>query len=215
MFEIIEEPDYGGALSRTMVYIAVSGEPNDNSSDLSEKGKQQIFELARSRLIAAPSKVYSDSSDACRNSAQIIAKELFTGSSGKDCLSEVNLGIKHPDEHFLKNELTKMWEELSYAPKSGESLIKSQERVSKCISEIAKTHPESSIGIVLSPIVASLFYRLVVGGKPAIEDWLYSSFASCTTYEYSKNGWSLVMPPESSFLSEPSSVIDTLPKGVF
>lgn len=215
MFEIIEEPDYGGALSRTMVYIAVSGETNSDSNSLSEKGKQQVFELARSRLIAAPSKVYSDSSDACRNSAQIIAKELFTGSSRKDCLSEVNLGISHPDERFLKNELAKMWENLSYAPKGGESLSKAQERVSKCISDIAKTHPESSIGIVLSPIVASLFHRLVVGGKLAIEDWLYSSFASCTTYEYSKNGWSLVMPPESSFLSEPSSVIDTLPKGVF
>jgi broad specificity phosphatase PhoE len=215
LFEIIEEPDYGGALSRTMVYIAVSGEPNDESNNLSERGKQQVFELARSRLIAAPSKMYSDSSDACTNSAEIIAKELYTGSSRKDCLCEVNLGTKHPDEQFLKSELTKMWKDLSYAPKGGESLIKSQERISKCIDVIAKTHPESSIGIVLSPIVAALFYRLVAGGKPAIEDWLYSSFASCTTYEYSKNGWSLVMPPESSFLSEPSNVIDTLPKGVF
>ena len=198
-----------------MVYVAVSGEPHDDSNNLSEKGKQQVFELARSRLIAAPSKVYSDSSNPCRYSAEIIAKELFTGSSRKDCLSEVNLGTKHPDEGFLKSELTKMWQDLSYTPKSGESLINSQERVSKCISDIVRTHPESSISIVLSPIVASLFYRLVVGGKPTIEDWLYSSFASCTTYEYSKNGWSLVMPPESSFLSEPSTVIDTLPEGVF
>jgi hypothetical protein len=56
---------------------------------------------------------------------------------------------------------------------------------------------------------------MIVGGDPQVEDWLYSGFASCASYEYSKDGWTLIMPPENSFLSDPTDVSTSLPSGLF
>ena len=62
MFEIVQEPDYGGSMSRTIVYVVLHGEvSHEDSNQLTERGKEQVFELARSRLVSAPSKVYSGS----------------------------------------------------------------------------------------------------------------------------------------------------------
>jgi len=215
VFEIIQEPDYG-SISRTVIHVVVNGEPDSNEKDgLSERGRNQIFELARSRLLAGPSKVYTPDAKECKTSAEILAKELYSSVAKMDCLKEIDLGAKELDEEFLKNEMPNLWNDINYEPKSGESLRNSQIRISSCIDRLTKMHPESTIGVILPPIQSILFHHIVVGGIPQIEDWLHLGFASCATYEYSKNGWALVMPPESSFLSDPSKVVDTLPAGIF
>ncbi|MBN2228251.1 MAG: histidine phosphatase family protein [Candidatus Thorarchaeota archaeon] len=216
MFEIIQEPDYDGSISRIMMHMVVPGEPDPNEKDgLSERGKNQIFELARSRLLAGPSKIYAPNSKECVTSAEILAKELYSSTTKMDCLHEIDLGTKETDEEYLRTEMTNLWNDLNYEPKNGESLRNAQIRISSCIDRITRMHPESTIGVVLPPIVAVLFHNIVVGGILLMEDWLHLGFASCATYEYSKNGWALVMPPESSFLSDASKVIDILPPGVF
>ncbi len=216
MFEIVQEPDYEGSISRVMVHIVIHGEPDPQEKDgMSERGRNQVFELARSRLLAGPSKIYSADSKECKSSAEILSKELLSSVAKMDCLKDINVGVKHIDEEFLKTEMTNLWKDISYEPKSGESLREAQNRIASCIDRLTKIHPESIIGIVLSPIIAVLFHHMVIGGVPQIEDWLHLGYASCATYEYSKNGWALVMPPESSFLSDPSTVLDSLPAGIF
>ncbi|MFW9919213.1 MAG: histidine phosphatase family protein [Candidatus Thorarchaeota archaeon] len=215
MFEIIQEPDYG-SISRVMIHVVVHGEPDKKEKDgLSERGRNQVFELARSRLLAGPSKLYSADTKECKSSAETLAKELNSSVAKLDCLSDIDLGTKELDEAYLQNEMPKLWNDINYEPKLGESLRDAQSRIATCVDRLTKMHPEATIGIVLSPITSILFHKLVVGGEPQIEDWLHLEFASCATYEYSKNGWSLIMPPESSFLSDPSRVLDTLPSGVF
>ncbi len=216
MFEMIQEPDRGSSISKVLVHVLVPGEPDAESKDgLSERGRSQVFELARSRLLAAPAKIYSSKSKDCVTTADILVKELFSSLSIRDCLDEVDLDAKALDDAFLRNEMPKIWDDFDYSYGSGESLQTGRARISSCINALVKLHPDSTIGVVLPPIASVLFYRLVVGGSPQIEDWLYLGFASCTTYEYSKNGWTLVMPPENSFLTEPSTVIDILPSGIF
>ncbi|MFW9847633.1 MAG: histidine phosphatase family protein [Candidatus Thorarchaeota archaeon] len=214
MFEIVQEPDYG-SMSRTIVYIVLHGEvSSENYSRLTEHGKEQVLELARSRLVSAPAKIYHSSNKAAEESAKILADELFSKNQQKDCLKEADFGRKI-DESVLREMLPKIWEDIRYQPPSGESLFEAQRRFSTCINQIARIHPESSVAIVAQPLVFTLFYRMVVGGDPQVEDWLYSGFASCATYEYSKDGWTLIMPPENSFLSSPTDVSSSLPSGIF
>ncbi len=216
MFEIVQEPDYGGSMSRTIVYVVLHGEVSQEDHDLlTERGKEQVFELARSRLVSAPSRVYSCSSKAVKATGKILAKELFSKTQEKDCLKEINLGKKKVDDNLLREVLPQLWENPGFEPPSGESLLEAQRRFAVCVNQITQVHPESSVAIVAQPIVFNLFYRMVVGGEPQVEDWLYSGFASCATYEYSKDGWTLIMPPENSFLSDPTDVSSSLPSGLF
>jgi broad specificity phosphatase PhoE len=194
----------------------VPGEPdNQSKSGLSETGENQVFELARSRLLAGPEKIYHPKEKCCESTADTLAKELYSSSKKMDCLKEVDFDIKEYTEDFLKNEIPKIWQDMDYTTDSGESLREAQKRVSQCIDRLTKAHPDSTIGIVLPPMISILFHTLIVGGVAQLEDWLHLGYASCATYEYSKNGWALVMPPENSFLSQPSKIIDTLPKGIF
>ncbi len=216
MFEIVQEPDYGGSMSRTIVFVVLHGEVSqEDSNQLTERGKEQVFELARSRLVSAPSRVYSGSNKASKATGEILAKELFSKTQQKDCLKEIDLGKKKVDETLLRELLPQLWNNPRFEPPSGESLTEAQRRFAVCVNQIAKVHPEHSVAIVAQPIVFNLFYRMVVGGEPQVEDWLYSGFASCATYEYSKDGWTLIMPPENSFLSEPIDVSSSLPSGLF
>ena len=79
MFEMVQEPDYDGSMSRTMVYLILHGEvEQEDHSKLTERGKEQIAELARSRLVSGPAKIYSPSNKACKETSEILAKELFS-----------------------------------------------------------------------------------------------------------------------------------------
>lgn len=216
MFEMIQERDYGGDMSRTIVYVILHGDSEkEKPRRLTEQGKEQIKELSRSRIVAAPARIYTSSSKACKETADILAKELMSKTEEKGCLAELNLAQKDPDEDYLRDVLPRIWKDQTYAPPSGESIFDAQQRFATCVHSIARAHPENSVAIIAEPLVFALFYRIVVGGETQVEDWLYSGFASCATYEYSKNGWALIMPPENSFLSQPTDVASSLPLGLF
>ncbi|MDF1541239.1 MAG: histidine phosphatase family protein, partial [Candidatus Thorarchaeota archaeon] len=170
MFEIVQEPDYGG-MSRTIVHLVLHGEVlQENPERLTDRGKNQVFELARSRLVAAPAKVYSAPFNPSKESADIMAKELFSKTQQKDCLVELDFGAKKVDETILREHLPQLWKDPNYSPKSGESMRDAQQRFSKCVTQIARVHSESSVAIIAQPIVFALFHQLVIGGEPQISE---------------------------------------------
>jgi hypothetical protein len=83
------------------------------------------------------------------------------------------------------------------------------------MNNIGSKHPDDSVAVVCDTIQSCLFHSLVTAAPLALDNWLMTGFASCTTYEYAKTGWTLVMPPENSFLSEPTNVSDWLPENLF
>ena len=211
MFDLVQEPSNGVAMSRTLVHVLNHGEPiPENLDELSERGKNQVFELARSRIVTGVRKLYSSPMKEAKATSRILREEFDTPVDVKDCLTEVALAKKRPTYKEMSEILPEMWEDSSFAPKKGESLIAAQKRIGECLTSIAKRNSGDSVAIILHPIVCLLFDNLVCGGEPTPENWLSFGYASCATYEYSKDGWVLVMPFDNSFLSDPSSVSDTL-----
>ena len=103
-----------------------------------------------------------------------------------------------------------MWDDPSISVGKGESFLESRKRIGVCITNIAKKNSGNSVAIVTHPVVALLFDSLVCGGDLTQESLMSLGYASCASYEYSKDGWVLVMPFENSFLSEPTCFSDKI-----
>jgi broad specificity phosphatase PhoE len=212
MFDLVQEREIGKSLApRTMVYVIVHGEPDPNkSSALSEKGKNQVGDLGRSRVATGVRKVYSSPSEICLKTAGLLRREFDAPVDVKECLREVALGeSKNKD---LGSLLKKMWDDPKFTHKSGESLFDARHRLGECMNIIGDRHTGDSVAVIVDALLSAMFLSLVRGGNPRIEDWMHCGHASCATYEYSKKGWELLMPPDDSFLADPSSVSDTLPE---
>jgi broad specificity phosphatase PhoE len=212
MFDLVQEREIGKSLApRTMVYVIVHGEPDSKeSNDLSEKGKNQIGDLGRSRVATGVRKVYSSPAEICLKTAGLLRKEFDAPVDVKECLKEVALG--EGKSKNLGTLLKKMWDDPEFTHKSGESLFDARHRLGECMNMIGDRHTGDSIAVIVDALLSAMFLSLVRGGKPRIEDWMHCGHASCATYEYSKKGWELLMPPDDSFLADPSSVSDTLPE---
>ncbi|RDE14380.1 MAG: hypothetical protein C4K47_04320 [Candidatus Thorarchaeota archaeon] len=216
MFDLIQERDisrvYG---SRTLVYMIVHGETlPENPETLSQRGHDQIIELARSRVASGVQTLYTSPLKEAGATAAILAKEFQVKAETKDCLSEVTLGKSRSSSKQLMDRLPAMWNDTNHAPPGGESFNTAKRRFGDCMNGIAEKSTGGSIAVVSHPIVGALFLSLVRGGPPQLEDWLYLGYASCAAYEYANRGWSLVMPPDDSYLTEPVSVKDRLPKDI-
>ncbi len=214
MFDLVQEREIGGTLTRTMIYLLVHAEHNYNHTGLSERGRNQVMELARSRLIPVVKTLYSAKSDVCKQTAMMLQKEFGSRMETIECLSEIDIGVKLDDEKAYEI-ISELWKDESQPAPNGESLLAAQKRMRDCIMNLAKRNSGDVIAVVTHPLVAVLFNLLVVGGPPRVEDWLYLGHASCATYEYSKDGWTLVMPFDDSFLSSPAKIADGLPPGLF
>jgi len=214
MFDLVQEREIGKSLaSRTMVYVIVHGEPDVNKPDgLSERGKNQIGDLGRSRVATGVRKIYSSPAEMCLKTAGLLRKEFEAPVDVKECLKEAALGESKNND--LGALLKKMWDDPGFTHKSGESLFDARRRLGECMNIIGDRHTGDSVAVIVDPLLSAVFLSLVRGGEPRIEDWMHCGHASCATYEYSKRGWELLMPPDDSFLAEPSSISDTLPEGV-
>jgi broad specificity phosphatase PhoE len=216
MFEYVQEREMGSRLEpRTLIYVITSGEIlRDNPDKLSERGKNQIFELANSRLIAGVRKIYTSSFKGDQESAKMLGNEFGVKVDKKSCLDGFRLGIQWSEDDKLKDELSAIWNDTTFQTNHGESLSDAMERFGTCMNEICGRHRDDSIAVVSDTIVTYLFHSLVTAAPLNLNAWLSTGFASCATYEYTKTGWTLIMPPENSFLSEPTSVSDWLPDGL-
>jgi broad specificity phosphatase PhoE len=216
MFDLIQEGETGpGLVARTMVYIITNGETDvDKLSSLTGRGRNQIIELARSRVATGIQVIYSAKKDATTETAKILGDEFKVDAKEKDCFHDVKLGNVNTNAQFLAKTLPDLWSDIDHVPDKGESLMMARRRLADCIRGLIGRHRGNSIAIVLSTMMSNLFHTLVIGGDPNLDDWLETGHASCAAYEYAKDGWTLVMPPDNSFLIEGNTVRDTLPPEV-
>ena len=108
-----------------------------------------------------------------------------------------------------------MWKDEDYSPADGEAFSLARERIGYCLNELAIKHRDDVFAVVTHPLIGFLFHTLVTAAPLDIDAWLASGHASCASYEYSRKGWSEVMPPDNSFLSDPTTVADSFPEGYF
>jgi broad specificity phosphatase PhoE len=217
MFEYVQEREYSRRLEpRTMVYIIIHGEAERmHDGKLSERGRNQVMELAHSRLVVGVQKIYSSPQKEALETTEILRKEFECTTERMDCLTDLELGFNWDDDEKLKASIPSMWKDEDFRTERGESLADARERIGECMSKIAAKHPGSSIGVVTHSIMATLFFSLVTAAPLDINEWLMTGHASCATYEYANVGWTLIMPSDSSFQSNPSSVADWLPDDIF
>jgi len=216
MFDLIQEGDIGAGLApRTMVYVIANGETEVDKIDrLTTRGKNQVMELARSRVATGIQIIYSASNGAARETAKILSDEFKVDAKKKDCFDDIKLGNGNLNAQVLAETLPDLWNDVDYIPEKGESLMMARRRLADCVRGLIGRHRGNSIAIVLSTTMTILFHTLVVGGDPNLDDWLETGHASCAAYEYAKDGWTLIMPPDNSFLIDGNSVRDALPDEV-
>ncbi|MFX1605488.1 MAG: histidine phosphatase family protein [Promethearchaeota archaeon] len=206
MFEYVQEREVGKRVeSRTMVYVITVGECDGfDSHTLTERGKNQLFEMARSRVATGVRTLYSASDKLAAQSSEILAKEFESKVTRMNCLNSVALGD-------VSDEITmRMWQDDEFVPDSGESFAEARERFGTCMGGIVAKHQDDVVAVVVEPLMAVLFHSHVTASPLDISEWHSAGYAACASYEYSR-GWSLVMPLDNSYLSEPTTVGDTLP----
>ncbi|TFG14188.1 hypothetical protein EU537_04510 [Candidatus Thorarchaeota archaeon] len=208
MFEMVQEPGIEQTMSKTIVYVVNTAEPNPEGEALTDRGKEQSHELFRSRLITGPESIYSGISGPVMQTADIVSSDFGIPSIMVECLSNANLGKSDGSLEDKKRKILEMWDDLDRSPENGESMREIQSILSNCVNELAVNHSGQSIVVVCESIPFILFYRLVVGGVPTKDEWLNLGYCSCASYEYSNNGWALLLPPDNTYLSEPSTVSD-------
>jgi len=208
MFEMVQDPGIEQTMTKTVVYVVNTAEPEPEEDTLTERGKEQARELFRSRLITGPEAIYSGTSGPVIQTADIVSSDFDIPSIMIECLSTGNLRESNALSNKQRKRIVEMWNDFDYAPEKGESMREIQSRFSKCVNELAVNHSGQSIVVVCGSIPFMLFYRLVVGGSPTQDDWLSLGYCSCASYEYSKNGWALLLPPDNTYLSHPTTISD-------
>jgi broad specificity phosphatase PhoE len=216
MFDLVQEGDTGpGLAARTLVYVITNGETDVNKlRNLTERGRNQVEELARSRVVSGVQIIYYASNDVTTETAKILSDEFKVEAKKKDCFHDIKVGKGNPNAQILAEILPNLWNDVDCVPDKGESLMMARRRLADCIRGLIGRHRGNSVAIILSTTMSVLFYTLVAGGEPNLDDWLETGHASCATYEYAKDGWTLVMPPDNSFLIDGNNVRDTLPDEV-
>ena len=191
MFEYVQERDDPTRLEpRTLFYVIVTGEIDlENAGKLSERGRNQVHELAYSRLVSGVSKIYSSPANEAIETSNILKKEFYCNIEKKDCLAEFKLGFSWNDEENIKTTLPLLWDDEDYKPKNGESMTEARSRIRNCMNDVGLRHQGDSLAIVTHPLVAGIFHSQVVGVPLDLHDWLMSGFSSCASYEHTKTGW--------------------------
>jgi broad specificity phosphatase PhoE len=217
MFEYVQEREFSRRLEpRTMIYVITHGEvEKEKSNNISERGRNQVTELAHSRMVVGVRTLYSSPAKETIETSEMLRKEFECRMEKRDCLADVRLGFDWNDEKQLRERIPLMWKDENLRTEKGESLADARERIGECMNEIVAKHPNDSIAIVTHPLIATLFFSLVTAAPLDINEWLMMGHASCATYEYANTGWTLLMPSDNSFQSNPSSVADWLPENMF
>ena len=214
MFEYVQEREVGKKLeSRTLVYVITVGESEGlNSQTLTQRGENQLFEMARSRVASGLRIIYTATDKLASKSADILAKEFEAKTKKTSCLDSIKFDTGNLDS--LKATLTRMWQDEGFVPENGESLAEVRERLGSCMGGIVATHQDDVTAVIVDPLIALLFHSHVTATPLDISEWQSMGYASCASYEYIR-GWNVVMPPDNSYLSDPTTVRDTLPEGLF
>ncbi|MHA2081732.1 MAG: histidine phosphatase family protein, partial [Candidatus Thorarchaeota archaeon] len=195
MFEYVQEREVGKRLEpRTMVYVITVGDSEGfNSQTLTERGKNQLFEMARSRVATGVRILYSASNKLAATSSDVLAKEFESKVKKMNCLDSVKLGDVSDDT------FKQMWQDDELIPDKGESFADARERFGTCMGGIVAKHQDDVVAVVVDPLMAVLFHSHVTATPLDITEWHSMGYAACASYEYSR-GWSVIMLPDNSFL---------------
>ncbi len=213
MFDLIQERDEGPILGpRTTVFVVIPAETeHDHPDRLTDRGRIQLEELVRSRLIPSVSHIYAPPSKAAMATANILKEEFGARLTTEEDIDEVSLGKNGKDPKKMAETLRAIWNNPEFVPHNGESIEQAEDRIASQMNKIASKHRGDSIMVILPPMIGTLFITLVTGGIATMEQWLATGHASCAMFEHQRTSWSLVMPLDNSFLSDPSTVQDSLP----
>ena len=123
--------------------------PEKEPIDLTEKGRKQIKKATQRLKKEKIDIIFSSDITRCRQSAEIVAKELKLNVNFDKRLRDVNLGIYHGK---TKAEFYKDFPDLKkrfvQKPKRGESWNEVKKRMLSFIKEIDKRHKNKNILIV-------------------------------------------------------------------
>ncbi len=216
MFEYVQEREVGKRIEpRTMVYVITVGEFDGfNSQNLTERGENQLIEMARSRVATGVRLLYTATEKIAVKSAEILANEFESKTKKMACLDSVNFGNDRDNLDSFRQTIKQMWQQEDFVPEHGESFVEVRERIGNCMGEIMAKHQDDVVAVVVDPLIALLFHSHVAAIPLDMSEWQSFGYASCATYEYSR-GWSVIMPPDNSYLTDPTTVNDTLPEGLF
>ncbi len=210
MFELVDnEMPAEIRWTRTLVRFVVHGEPTSKGTALSERGRLQVEELARSRLITSANVIISSKEEVSHVTAEILSRELGSTIETMSCLEDVH-SLRQPDKTSFE-EVVRFWSNKRESDSEGESLKEVMERLMRCIASAVGRYRGGMLVIVLSPALFVIVLHLVNGGRPSMNEWLETGFATCATCEYTRHGWHMVMSPENSFLTESTTVMDMIP----
>ncbi|MHA3964401.1 MAG: histidine phosphatase family protein [Candidatus Thorarchaeota archaeon SMTZ1-45] len=211
MFEYVQEREVSKRVkSRTLVYVITIGESEGfNSQALTDRGENQLIEMARSRVATGVRVLYSATDKIALKSSNILEREFESKIQKVDCLNLVKFGTSMDDLNSLGIRLRQMWKDEEFVPDNGESFIEARERFSSCMGSLVSKHKDDVVAVVVDPLMAILFHSHIVAAPLDISEWHSMGYAACASYEYSR-GWSLVMPPDNSYLSDPTTVGETL-----
>ncbi|MFW9795587.1 MAG: histidine phosphatase family protein [Candidatus Thorarchaeota archaeon] len=216
MFEYVQEREVGKRLEpRTMVYVITTGEPKGfNYQELTERGENQLFEMARSRVASGVRVLYSATDKIAVMSSEVLAKEFESKVKKMNCLDSVKFSKGTDTLEVVGETMKQMWQDVDFVPPVGESLAEARVRFGSCMGGIVARHQDDVVAVVVDPLIAFLFYSHVTATPLDISEWYSMGHAACAMYEYSR-GWSLVIPPDNSYLSDPTTVHDILPEELF
>lgn len=186
----------------------------EDKGRLTENGKTQAFELAHSRVASGVFSICSSPADAAIATGKELEIEFEVSLESIEDLVNVKLGKREPSTEDMTKILPSLWRDPEWVPDNGESLMIARERISSYMSRLVGRHKNVGIAIVTHPMIAVLIDTLVMGGAPEVDTWLSMGYASCAAYEYSRDGWVRVSSHDNSYLTQPSTVRDMLPKEI-
>ncbi len=213
MFEYVQEREIGKRLEpRTMVYVITIGECDGfNSQNLTKRGENQLIEMARSRVATGVRLLYTATEKIAVKSAEILADEFESKTKKMTCLDSVKFGNDGNNLDSFRETFKQMWKQEDFVPEHGESFVEVRDRLGNCMGGIVAKHQDDVVAVVVDPLIALLFHSHVAAIPLDMSEWQSFGYASCATYEYSR-GWSVIMPPDNSYLTDPTTVNDTLPE---
>jgi broad specificity phosphatase PhoE len=215
MFEYVQEREIDKRLEpRTMVYVITVGECDGfNSQNLTKRGENQLIEMARSRVATGVRLLYTATEKIAVKSAEILADEFESKTKKMTCLDSVKFGDDRNNLDSFRATFKQMWKQEDFVPEHGESFVEVRDRLGNCMGGIVAKHQDDVVAVVVDPLIALLFHSHVAAISLDMSEWQSFGYASCATYEYSR-GWSVIMPPDNSYLTDPTTVNDTLPEGL-
>jgi broad specificity phosphatase PhoE len=159
-------------MTRTLVLVR-HGEivrPSDTSNfdraPLSERGEEQIRELAGAWPAAPPKAIFASPLRRSVESAIVLANAFRITLTQRTCLKEWTPDESGPPQDAYKSLERKCWANLDLVPPSKESLAQAAERGLRCVREVAESLDDITAALMGHGTLFSLVVAQLKGERP-------------------------------------------------